>query len=196
MIAAVNTNTTGSSGAISYVFVNYFKNGGKFSVVSACKEVIAGLVGVRPAAGYVLVWCGAAMGLITGMFIGSIQDLIDWIGIGGCMELFKLHGMGGIMESFSTGIFATSSVLTIDGLCTMTPGGIDDNRVQVGKQCAEIVAIASYSFLFSLILCNMRKYIPGMLFRVTDEAEMMGMDLDQSHDEQIGDRSLFETPMA
>ncbi|KAK5018234.1 hypothetical protein LTR16_012769, partial [Cryomyces antarcticus] len=35
-------------------------------------------------------------------------------------------------------------------------------------------------------------YIPGMHLRVSEEAEMMGLDLDQFFDEQIGDWSVFE----
>ncbi len=194
MMAVFNTNTAASTGAIGYVLVDYFKNGRKFSVVSACEGVIAGLVGVTPAAGYISVWCAAAIGLITGMFIASIQNLNNWIGIDEGMDVFKLHGMGGTMGSFLTGIFATSSVSTLDGLGTLTPGGIDGNGTQVGKQFAEITAISSYSFLVSLTSCYILKYIPGMYLRVSHEAEMMGLDLDQFHDEQIGDWSLFEGP--
>jgi len=38
----------------------------------------------------------------------------------------------------------------------------------------------------------MLKYIPGMHLRVSEEAEMLGLDLDQFFDEQIGDWSAFE----
>jgi Amt family ammonium transporter len=70
---------------------------------------------------------------------------------------------------------------------------MDGVGVQVGRQLAEIVAIASYSFVVSCILLFALKFIPGMHLRVSNEAEMMGLDADQfCNDEQIGDWSMFE----
>lgn len=36
------------------------------------------------------------------------------------------------------------------------------------------------------------KFIPGMHLRVSEEVEMVGLDVDQFFDEQIGDWSAFE----
>lgn len=191
MNAVFNTNTAASTGILGYVLVDYFKHGRKFSVVSACEGCIAGLVGVTPAAGYVTVWGAAAIGFITAIFISLIQNINDWIGIDEGMEVFKLHGMGGIAGSFLTGIFATASISSLDGLGSMYPGGIDGNAIQVGKQFAEITGITSYAFTVSLILCIILKYTPGMHLRVTDEAEMIGLDLDQFFDEEIGEWEAF-----
>jgi Amt family ammonium transporter len=79
----------------------------------------------------------------------------------------------------------------LDGV-TSAPGGIDGNGTQVGRQFAEITAISAYSFLVSCALLYILKYIPGMHLRVTEEAEMMGLDIDQFFDEQIGDWGMFE----
>jgi Amt family ammonium transporter len=79
----------------------------------------------------------------------------------------------------------------LDGV-TSAPGGIDGNGIQVGKQFAEITAISAYSFLMSCALLYILKYIPGMHLRVTEEAEMVGLDIDQFFDEQIGDWGMFE----
>jgi Amt family ammonium transporter len=79
----------------------------------------------------------------------------------------------------------------LDGI-TNAPGGIDGNGIQIGKQFAEITAISAYSFTVSCALLYLLKYIPGMHLRVTEEGEMMGLDVDQFFDEQIGDWGLFE----
>jgi Amt family ammonium transporter len=105
--------------------------------------------------------------------------------------LFKLHGIGGMMGSFLTGIFADQKISALDG-ATLAPGGINGNGMQVGKQFAEITAISAYSFVVSFLLLLILKYIPGMHLRVSEEAEMMGLDLDQFFDEQIGDWESFQ----
>lgn len=191
MMAAFNTNTAASTGAIGWVFVDYIKYKGKFSVIGCCEGVIAGLVGITPAAGYVSVWCAALIGLITGMACSSLQNINQWIGVDDGLEVFKLHAVGGMIGSFLTGIFASSSVSSLDG-ASLAPGGIDGNGIQVGKQFAEITSISAYSFVVSCVLLLILKYIPGMHLRVSDEAEMLGLDLDQFIDEQVGDWTMFD----
>ena len=79
----------------------------------------------------------------------------------------------------------------LDGFSFYT-GGIDGNGIQVGKQFAEIAAISAYSFVVSCALLYILNYIPGMHLRISDEAEMMGLDLDQFFAEQVGDWSVFD----
>jgi ammonium transporter, Amt family len=88
--------------------------------------------------------------------------------------------------AFFTGIFADEAISFLDG-ATLAPGGWNGVGVQVGKQFAEITAISAYSFVVSCILLLALKYIPGMHLRVSEEAEMMGLDIDQFFDEQIGE---------
>jgi Amt family ammonium transporter len=190
MYAAFNTNTAASTGMIGWVMVDYIKHR-KFSVVGACEGAIAGLVGITPAAGYVSVWLAAVIGFITAVVCALCQNLNKWIRIDEGLDVFKLHGIGGMVGSFLTGIFATSSVSMLDGF-TAAPGGIDGNGMQVGKQFAEITAISAYSFLVSCALLYILKYIPGMHLRVSDEAEINGLDLDQFFDEQVGDWGVFD----
>ncbi|RFU29790.1 hypothetical protein B7463_g6532, partial [Scytalidium lignicola] len=191
MLAAFNTNTAASTGMIGWVLVDYIKHGRKFSVVGACEGAIAGLVGITPAAGYVNVWCAAVIGFLTAVVCALLQNVNDWLHIDEGMDVFKLHGIGGMVGSFLTGIFATESISMLDG-ATSAPGGYDGNGIQVGRQFAEITAISAYSFLVSCALLYILKFIPGMHLRVTEEAEMHGLDVDQFFDEQIGDWGIFE----
>ncbi|KAK8208076.1 hypothetical protein M8818_004114, partial [Zalaria obscura] len=186
MVAAFNTNTAASTGAIGWVLVDMIRTKGRFSVVGACEGVIAGLVGITPAAGYVSVWLAAVIGFLTAVGCALLQDINEWIGIDDGLYVFKLHGIGGMLGSFWTGIFADQAVSALDGV-SLYPGGINGNGIQVGKQFAEITAISAYSFVVSCILLLILKYIPFMHLRVSDEAEMKGLDLDQFFDEQIGE---------
>lgn len=163
---------------------------GKFSVVGACEGVIAGLVGITPAAGYVQVWPAALIGLITGAVCNLVKGVDGWLGIDEGLDAFKLHGVGGMVGSFLTGIFADEAISFLDG-ATVAPGAWNGVGVQVGRQLADICAISAWSFVVSCILLFGLKYIPGMNLRVSEEAEMMGLDVDQFVDEQIGDWSMF-----
>lgn len=119
------------------------------------------------------------------------EELNVWLRVDEGMDVFELHGVGSIVRCFMTGIFAQEWVSSLDG-ATFAPGGLDGNGVQIGKQLADICAIASYSFTVSCILLLILKYIPRIGLRVSDETEMIGLDVDQFFDEQIGDWSMFE----
>lgn len=129
------------------------------------------------------------------MVCSALQDINDWIHIDEGMDVFKLHGIGGMVGSFLTGIFASSSVSLLDG-STDAPGGIDGNGAQVARQLADISSIAAYSFTVSLCLLMIMKYlgkfVPFMALRVSEEAELRGIDEDQFFEEEVGDWSLFE----
>lgn len=192
MLAGFNTNTAASFGILGWTLVDYFKNGKKFSIVGACEGAIAGLVGITPAAGYVGVWLAAVIGFVTAVVCALLQDLNVWLHIDEGLDVFKLHGIGGMVGSFLTGIFASETISMLDG-ATSAPGGIDGNGIQIGRQFAEITAISAYSFIVSAILLYILKFIPGMHLRVSEEAELNGLDLDQFFEEQIGDWSGFES---
>jgi Amt family ammonium transporter len=191
MVAIYNTNLAASTGVIGWTMFGYIRHGRKFSVIGACEGAIAGLVGITPAAGYVSIWCAAVIGFLTAICICCFENVNEWLRVDDGLEVFKLHGIGGMCGAFLTGIFATSSVSSLDGV-SLFPGAIDGNGIQVAKQIAEICAIASYSFICSAIMLFGMKYIPGLHLRVKDEIEMIGYDVDQFHDETIGEWALFE----
>lgn len=191
MMAAFNTNTAASFGVLGWVSVDYIRSKGHFSLVGACSGAIAGLVGITPAAGFVSVWIAALIGFLTGAICSSAKNVDKLLRIDEGMDVFKLHGIGGMCGSFFTGIFAQKWVSALDG-SSAYEGGLDGVGVQVGRQLAEICAISSYSFVVTAILLYALKYIPFMHLRVTEEAEMIGLDLDQFLDEQIGDWSMLE----
>ena len=55
--------------------------------------VIAGLVGITPAAGYVSVWCAAAIGFLTAIVCALCARINDLIRIDDGLEVFKLHAI-------------------------------------------------------------------------------------------------------
>jgi len=129
------------------------------------------------------------------MVCSSLKDVNEWIRVDEGMDVFKLHGIGGMVGSFLTGIFASESVSSLDG-GTLAPGGIDGNGAQVARQLADIASISAYSFTVSFCLLFIMKYIgkfiPFMALRVSEEAEIRGLDEDQFMEEEVGDWSLFE----
>ena len=110
-MALFNTNIAALTGAIGWVLVDYVKHGRRFSVTGVCEGIIAGLVGITPAAGYVSVWCAAAISFITAIVISLYRTLTTGLALTKGWTPLNSMGMGGVVGSFLTGIFATASVL-------------------------------------------------------------------------------------
>src|SRR5436190_21795539 len=157
MVAIFNTNAAASMGVLGWTLVDYIRHGRRFSAVGACEGALAGLVGITPAAGYVSPWLAAAIGFITSVACSLLHNLNEWLHVDEGMDVFKIHGIGGMVGSFLTGIFASSSVSSLDG-STVASGAIDGMGIQVAKQLAEIGAISGYSFVVSCILLFIIKY--------------------------------------
>lgn len=187
MVAIWNTNLAASTGVIGWVGYHYVFKGRKFTVIGACEGTIAGLVGITPAAGYVTPWYAAAIGFVTAIVICLFENVNEWLRIDDGLEVFKLHGIGGMVGAFLTGIFATAEISALDGIPTIAHGAVDGNGVQIARQLAEIAAIFSWSFVTSVIMLLVLKYVPGMRLRVDDEVEELGIDLDQFSDEVVGE---------
>ncbi|KAA8914587.1 methylammonium permease 3 [Sphaerosporella brunnea] len=188
MYAMFNTNIAASTGILGWVITDYWRKGGKWSVVGACEGAIAGLVGITPAAGYVPVWFAAVIGFLTSVACALMEGVTDWINIDEGMDVFKLHGIGGIIGSILTGIFSTSSISMLDGV-TAAPGGIDGNGLQIALQLADVISISAYSFTVSAIILFTMKYIPGLNLRVDEDVEIRGLDSHEFYNEEVGDWS-------
>ena len=190
MVAIFNTNAAASTGILGWTLIDFIRHRGRFSVVGACEGAIAGLVGITPAAGFVTPWLAACIGFITALICSLLQDVNDWLHIDEGLDVFKLHGIGGMVGAFLTGIFATQSISALDG-STYQGGGLDGNGVQIGRQLAEVCAIAGYAFVVSGVLLYVINWIPGLRLRANEEIEVEGLDQTLLADEQIGDWSVF-----
>jgi len=75
---------------------------------------------------------------------------------------------------------------------TSAPGAIDGNGVQVAKQLVAILAIASYSFTASAAILLVMKHIPGLQLRLSEEAELQGLDKHEFCGDETGELWEYE----
>ena len=83
-------------------------------------------------------WGAVIIGFVTSIVICLFEDLNDWLRIDDGLEVFKLHGIGGMVGAFLTGIFATASISSLDGIPTIVHGGWDGNGVSLTSDAVYI----------------------------------------------------------
>ncbi|KKY29131.1 putative ammonium transporter [Phaeomoniella chlamydospora] len=173
----VNTNLAGCGGGIAWTTLEYIFTR-KFSIVGFCSGIIAGLVGITPAAGFVPVYTSALIGVLTACCCFFTTKYKYLISIDEGLDIWALHGVGGVVGDILTGFFAATWVPALDGVSgdTYAGGWWEHNWKQVGYQLAAATTCAAWSFVVSCILLFIINKIPGMHLRVKEEDEIRGLD--------------------
>ncbi|RYZ11213.1 MAG: ammonium transporter, partial [Comamonadaceae bacterium] len=118
-LAMAVTHIAAAAGALSWMLAEWAVRRSP-SLLGLCSGLVAGLVAITPAAGFVTPLAALAIGAIAGVacYWGATQ-LKRWLGADDSLDVFGVHGIGGIVGSLLTGVFAdarisgsTGSVLT------------------------------------------------------------------------------------
>jgi Amt family ammonium transporter len=155
---------------------------GKPSLLGVCSGIVAGLVAITPAAGYVgvggaLVVCAAAA--VICFF--AVTKLKAWLKYDDSLDTFGVHCVGGIIGSIGTGIFVNPA-LGGTGVYDYVANKVADFDAmgQIVAQLWDVgITLAWSAFVAFVILFILKKTIG---IRASDEAQEQGLDL-ADHDE-------------
>jgi Amt family ammonium transporter len=171
-----NTNLAACGGGLTWALLEYFSRG-KFSIVGFCSGIIAGLVGITPAAGFVPIYVAALIGALTSCASFLTARYKHLLRIDEGLDIFAVHGVGGFVGDVLTGFFAADYVPAMDGRSNTYAGGWwDRNWKQMGIQLAAACTCAAWSFVVSIVLLFIIDRIPGCHIRATEEDELRGLD--------------------
>ncbi|KAK4050661.1 hypothetical protein OIV83_003387 [Microbotryomycetes sp. JL201] len=173
--AGIVTNIAAAFGGLAWVLVDLIYTG-KYSAVSICSGIVAGLVGITPAAGFVGAPASLAIGFVTAVCCNYATSLKVFLRVDDAVDGFALHGVGGFVGCILTALFADSRVAAFDGFTEIPGGWINKNYVQLGWQLASACAVMSYTAVVTYILLFIIDHIPGLKLRADEDAEVLGMD--------------------
>ncbi|GAA5885204.1 hypothetical protein JCM3774_005181 [Rhodotorula dairenensis] len=177
----LNTVLAGSMGALSWTALDYLWTG-KYSAIGVSSGILAGLIGITPAVGYVGAPAALAVGALTAAAANLSTGLKHLLKVDDAVDAGALHAIGGVCGAILTGIFADSRVASFDGMTEIEGGWINGNFKQMGWQLAGALTIVAYTAIVTYLLCVIINFIPGCKFRSSEEAEVVGID-----EEEIGE---------
>ena len=168
-LAMVVTHIAAAAGTMAWMFTEWIVRG-KPSLLGLCSGLVAGLVAITPAAGFVTPSSALLIGAVAGVacYWGATA-LKRMLRADDSLDVFGVHGIGGIVGSIMTGLLASKTI-----------GGVQGDVV---TQLIGIVAVVAYSGAMTAVLLWVTKIIVGL--RVEDNAEAAGLDLSQ-HREKMG----------
>lgn len=171
-LAICNTLLAGCSASASWLVVERIATG-KPTLVGGCTGILAGLVVITPACGFVDPMIAIVMGIIVSpicyFFIAVLKRKLGW---DDALDAFGCHGVGGIVGCILTGIFALPS-LSFNGLGGLLYTG--DPTLLV-NQCLSVLVTVAYVGIATAIIGFAAKALFGGSLRVAKDEETRGLD--------------------
>jgi Amt family ammonium transporter len=113
-LAILNTLAASAAALLSWALVERIKTG-KPTLVGAATGLVAGLVVITPAAGFVEPWAAVIMGLIVSpICYFAISFLKHKLGYDDALDAFGCHAIGGITGGLLTGLFCVPELSWTD----------------------------------------------------------------------------------
>jgi Amt family ammonium transporter len=178
-LAFLNTLLATAAAVLAWSLVEkLFK--GKSSALGVASGMVAGLVGITPAAGTVGPFGAIAIGAAAGVIcVWGVTGLKKLLGADDTLDVFGVHGVGGIVGAILTGVFTDKALGGAGYAEGVTMGH------QVAVQATGVAITVVWIGVVSVVAFLIAKLVFGL--RVSEEAEREGLDI-TSHGE-----SAYET---
>ena len=169
--ALLNTFIAASSGLIGWLIVEKLK-GGHATSLGMASGVVAGLVAITPAAGFVGGLTSIVFGLVAGAVCYFAISLKTRFGYDDSLDVVGIHGVGGLTGGILLGLFADSSAVS--------GGDFDDGLFFGGgaelllDQIVAMLSVVGLSFIVTLAIVKIIDATIGL--RVESEIEQIGLD--------------------
>ena len=168
-LAMAVTHLAAAAGALAWMLGEWVVRG-RPSLLGLCSGLVAGLVAITPAAGFVTLRAAVVIGLVAGLacYWGA-TGLKRLLRVDDSLDVFGVHGVGGIVGSLLTGVLASKTV-----------GGAAGSLL---TQAIGVGAVAAYSLVVTAALLWVVNFAMGL--RVDEQSEQTGLDIAQ-HRERLG----------
>lgn len=178
--AFVTTHFAAASAMLIWTAIEWVRSG-KPTVLGAISGVVAGLVGITPAAGFVTPMTALFIGLCAGFVCYfAVNELKHFLGYDDTLDVFGIHGVAGISGAILTGVFATNLVNPIfkDANANALPVGfVDGNAMQIVNQLVAVGLTILFASVGSFVILKVVDFVIGL--RVSEEHETIGLDTTQ-----------------
>jgi Amt family ammonium transporter len=162
-LALINTHIAAAAGALTWSIVEGSRIR-KFTMLGAASGLVAGLVAITPAAGYVSPLASLGIGIAAGAVCYGAVLAKSRLGYDDALDAFGVHGVGGATGALLTGLLARATLNNGAG------GGMS----LLGKQAISVAAAGAWAGVATYVLLKVIDLTIGL--RVDSEAEHDGLD--------------------
>jgi ammonium transporter len=166
------TQGAAAAAGLSWLVAEWFHRG-KPTALGLASGVVAGLVAVTPASGYIYPWGGCVIGLISGVVCYVAVCMKPWLKYDDSLDAFGVHGVGGFLGAVLTGVFCYQWQFMEP---TVGQQGFiaSSSLKQVGIQLFAATISAAFAFGLSLVMVKIIDLVVGFMAHAAEEIE--GLD--------------------
>lgn len=159
VLAIINTLIASLAGGLVWLIIEGSRE--KATFLGAATGVLAGLVSITPACGFVTPFSALLIGLIGGVVsYWGVVWLKKRAGYDDSLDVFGVHGLAGIWGAIGTGLFAR-----------------DGGTSVIVAQLISVAVVVAYAAVISLVIIKITGIITAL--RVSEEAEEAGLDISE-----------------
>jgi ammonium transporter, Amt family len=180
------TQIAAATAGLAWVIVEWLHRG-KPTALGFASGLVAGLVAITPASGFVAPIGALVIGALSGVICYWAVAAKSKLGYDDSLDAFGIHGIGGMLGAILTGVFVSIPLWTYGaGIpetdfvgVTVGPDGAKkwDMMGQIYMQCKAVLYAAVYAFVVTSILVLLIDWTIGFTTTAKDEAQ--GLDLSQ-----------------
>ncbi len=170
-LSFANTHLGAAFGALGWAAVEYARIK-KVTALGVASGLVAGLVGITPAAGFVSPMSACAIGFLTGLVCYGGVLLKHRFGYDDALDAFGVHGVGGIFGALITGVFA-SKAWNEAGQDGLISGNVD----LFIEQLIGVVVAGAFSAVVTYVLLKGIDKTIGLRPSTDDEREGLDVNL-------------------
>ena len=185
VIAFVNTMIAAAVGGLTWVVFEWILRG-KPTAVGIATGFLAGLVGITPAAGFVVPIAAILIGSITSVCCFFAVSLRAKLRFDDSLDTFPVHGVGGTVGALLTGVFASKQVNALgnDGL-------LAGNWKLLWVQLEGVIVTYLFAGLGTFLIIKFLSLF--MKVRVNEESEVQGLDVPEHGEEAYSEDFEFSS---
>ncbi len=186
--AVLNTNTATATALLVWTLMDKLAYG-KPSVLGAVNGMIAGLVAITPAAGFVDGWGAIIIGVVAGIIpwlsMNKLQKTRFMMKVDDTLSVFSTHGVAGLTGGLLVGILANPNMLEYVGTDKEAPGvsvtGLlyGDTGHQLLMQLYGALFIIVYNAIMTFIILK----VIGLIVPLRMDESMLKIGDDAVHGE-------------
>jgi Amt family ammonium transporter len=170
--AFVTTNTAAAAAGLTWALLEWQQHGAP-TILGIVTGVVAGLVAITPACGFVSPLSAIPIGILVSVFCFiAVTKLKQKLGYDDSLDVFGVHGIGGMWGTLATGLFA-EKVINEAGADGLLFGNVKLFLIQG----LYMLACVAYAVVVTWILFKFIDALMGM--RVDKKDELVGLDLTQ-----------------
>ncbi len=167
--ALFNSMVAPGAAMLAWLAVEKIRDG-HATTLGAASGIVAGLVAITPACGYVdpkgAIWIGLIAGAVCALAVG----IKFRFGFDDALDVIAVHLIGGIVGALSIGFFGNAEINSFGRNGLFYGGGLG----QLGRQAVGVTATIVYGFVMSMIIGLAVNAVSKL--RATSDSELEGLD--------------------